>query len=214
LIGAPFRMTSTGPSTRIEIVPSTTSHKYSSPGRQGKRVVRSSSMRACWPWVRPPWRGLSVRLENVRAQRHSQSVKAECRRSIHAQQVSSRSAPVAQWIERRPPEPDRLSVVASRVGPERNGRSFTLYRGARGCRPSPGIEDAHDEQMTFGQRHGASKTSLPGPTPGLRAPGLSRRARPQHSPRGTCGRWVCRARRNRRTGRRGISWCRTRSCAA
>jgi hypothetical protein len=25
-------------------------------------------------------------------------------------------APVAQWIERRPPEPDRLSVVATRVG--------------------------------------------------------------------------------------------------
>jgi uncharacterized membrane protein YebE (DUF533 family) len=26
-------------------------------------------------------------------------------------------APVAQWIERRPPEPSRLSVVAPRVGP-------------------------------------------------------------------------------------------------
>src|SRR6266545_2623114 len=26
-------------------------------------------------------------------------------------------APVVQWIERRPPEPDRLSVVATRVGP-------------------------------------------------------------------------------------------------
>jgi hypothetical protein len=36
-------------------------------------------------------------------------------------------APVAQWIERRPPEPDRLRAVATRVGPERNGWRLTLY---------------------------------------------------------------------------------------
>ena len=35
-------------------------------------------------------------------------------------------APVAQWIERRPPEPDRLSVVATRVGSRAKRVEFTL----------------------------------------------------------------------------------------
>jgi hypothetical protein len=33
-------------------------------------------------------------------------------------------APVAQWIERRPPEPYRLSVVATRVGPRAKRLEF------------------------------------------------------------------------------------------
>jgi hypothetical protein len=50
------------------------------------------------------------------------------RRSSHAQRVSSRSAPVAQWIERRPPKPDRLSVVATRVEPRAKRLEFLRSR--------------------------------------------------------------------------------------
>ena len=39
-------------------------------------------------------------------------------------------APVAQWIERRPPEPDRLSVVATRVGPRPKRVEFYALRFA------------------------------------------------------------------------------------
>jgi hypothetical protein len=37
-------------------------------------------------------------------------------------------APVAQWIERRPPEPDCLSVVATRVGPRAKRGGFYALR--------------------------------------------------------------------------------------
>jgi hypothetical protein len=38
-------------------------------------------------------------------------------------------APVAQCIERRPPEPDGLCVALAEGDPERNGLGFTLYLG-------------------------------------------------------------------------------------
>ena len=48
-------------------------------------------------------------------------------------------APVAQWIERRPPEPDRLSVVATRVGSRAKRVEFyalgILLGSARRVRP-------------------------------------------------------------------------------
>jgi len=39
-------------------------------------------------------------------------------------------APVAQWIVRRPPEPDRLSVVAALVGPRAKRAEFYALREA------------------------------------------------------------------------------------
>jgi hypothetical protein len=41
-------------------------------------------------------------------------------------------APVAQWIERRHPEPDRLSVVAARVGPRAKRVEFYALRAGDG----------------------------------------------------------------------------------
>jgi hypothetical protein len=49
-------------------------------------------------------------------------------------------APVAQWIERRPPEPDRLSVVATRVGPRAKRVEFYALRS--------GFLHPHDETLS------------------------------------------------------------------
>ena len=50
-----------------------------------------------------------------------------------ASPLSSEHAPVAQWIERRPPEPSRLSVVATRVGPRAKRVEFyALERSPEG----------------------------------------------------------------------------------
>jgi DNA-binding NarL/FixJ family response regulator len=43
--------------------------------------------------------------------------------------LSARERAVAQRIERRPPEPDRLSVVAARVGPRAKRGGSTFYLG-------------------------------------------------------------------------------------
>jgi hypothetical protein len=57
-------------------------------------------------------------------------------------------APVAQWIERRPPEPDGLSVVLALSDPDGNCPGFTLY-GSRTKHCTPAIlvlrnhEDLH-----------------------------------------------------------------------
>ena len=52
-------------------------------------------------------------------------------------------APVAQWIERRPPEPSRLSVVATRVRPRAKQVEFyalgVLRVPAHGSAPTPGV---------------------------------------------------------------------------
>ena len=47
-------------------------------------------------------------------------------------------APVAQWIERRPPEPSRLSVVATRVGPRAKRVEFYALRS-----PAEALDQLH-----------------------------------------------------------------------
>ena len=84
-------------------------------GRRTRRVLRSPSVVAADSSVAESGIGASV---------------WQTKLCPSVNRYDRRLAPVAQWIERRPPEPDRLSVVASRVGPRAKRAEFcALSRG-------------------------------------------------------------------------------------